>query len=129
MQQADSFIKEYLVTEDVYNGFIGVSNDRNILHTNETFAKDKGFSGKVMHGNILNAFLSHFIGECLPVKNVIIHSQEIKFLKPVYLNDTLTLNAEITDFFESVKAYIFKFRFINQHKIIVATGKIQIGLI
>ena len=99
------------------------------MHTSDTFAREKGFKGRVMHGNILNGFLSYFIGECLPVKNVIIHSQEIQFKNPVYLNDELDFVAEVSGVFESVNSIEFKFSFKNAEKKTVAKGKIQIGLL
>jgi acyl-CoA thioesterase FadM len=82
-----------------------------------------------MHGNILNGFLSCFIGEALPVKNVMIHSQEINYKKPVYMNDTLKLKAAVKEIHESVNAVVFKFSFVNQSNEIVAKGTIQIGIL
>ncbi|MFZ4058424.1 MAG: MaoC/PaaZ C-terminal domain-containing protein [Ferruginibacter sp.] len=123
------FQQVYVVDTAVYKGFIQVFNDQNPLHTNEQFAAAKGFSSCVMHGNILNGFLSHFIGECLPTKDVIIHAQNIQFSKPVYLNDILTLQVTVEDVFESVQTVEFKFNFQNQAAIKVAKGKISIGLI
>jgi acyl dehydratase len=82
-----------------------------------------------MYGNILNVFLSYFIGECLPIKEVIIHSQEINYKKPVYINDTLRLNALVSEIHESVGVVIFKYSFINQQDEIVAKGKLQIGVL
>ena len=99
------------------------------MHTDEEFAVNKGFEGRVMHGNILNGFLSNFIGECMPTKDVIIHSQEIQFKNAVYLNDLLQFKAEIIGFYESVNVIEFKFDFRNRDKKIVAKGKIQIGII
>jgi acyl dehydratase len=121
------FELKFTVTESIYLGFIENFQDKNPLHTNESFAVSKGFKSKVMHGNILNGFLSYFIGEALPSKDVIIHSQEIQFKNPVYLNDDLVLKAEVSGIYESVKAIEFKFKFINTELKVVAKGKIQIG--
>jgi len=129
MVKGTKFQQTYKVDEPVYSGFINIFKDKNPLHTNERFAQGKGFKSVVMHGNILNGFLSHFIGECLPTKDVIIHSQEIKFSKPVYLNDTLNFTAEVDDYYESVKTVEFKFYFENKDKVKVAKGKISIGII
>jgi 3-hydroxybutyryl-CoA dehydratase len=123
------FQQIYKVDENIYSGFVSLFHDQNPLHTNEKFAQKKGFKSKVMHGNILNGFISHFIGECLPTKDVIIHTQEIKYLKPVYLNDTLNLYVEVHDYFESVQTVEFKFYFQNQENIKVSRGKLSIGLI
>ncbi len=129
MQKGFSVTRSFQVTEKIYSGFIEIFNDKNPLHADESFAREKGFHSKVMHGNILGGFLSYFVGELLPMKNVIIHSQEIKFSKPVYLNDRLNFSAEADEVYDSVNAVVFKFKFENEAKEKVASGKIQIGLI
>ena len=128
--RGDQLNIDFTVTPEVYNGFIEIFKDRNILHTDKEFAKGKNFSDVVMHGNILNGFVSYFIGECLPVKNVMILSQEIKFSKPVYLNDEIIMKTELTDIIDSVKVYQFKFTFHRKNDDLkLATGKVQICLI
>ena len=129
MLKGDQFCHEFVVTRSIYTGFISLFGDRNPLHTELEFSRQKGFNGLVMHGNILNGFVSYFIGELLPVKNVIIQSQEIKFSKPVYLDDSLKFTATVEDVYESVNTIEFKFRFTNLKGIKVATGKIMVGLI
>lgn len=129
MKKGETFCQTFTISEDIYTGFIKLFNDRNPLHTEESFARQKGFENKVMHGNILNGFLSYFIGECLPIKNVVIYAQEIKYFNPVYLNDTLMFHAKIEDVFESVNTIEFKFYFENDNKQKVAKGNIQIGVL
>ena len=125
----DAFEELFIVNKETYEGFINVFRDENPLHTDRQFAIDKGFEGVVMHGNILNGFLSYFIGERLPTKNVIIHSQEIQFKNAVYLNDELQFNAEVIGMYESVNAVEFKYKFKNKNAKIVAKGKFQIGVL
>ena len=125
----DLFIEIFVVTDKTYSGFIQLFKDENPLHTDEQFAKEKGFKGIVMHGNILNGFISYFIGECLPTKNVIIHSQEIQYKVPIYLNDKLKLEAEVKGIYESVNAVELKYNFTNSASKTVAKGKVQIGLL
>jgi len=125
----DKFREKFHVSHAVYEGFISIFKDKNQLHTDESFATGHGFKKRVMYGNILNGFLSFFIGECLPDKKVIIHSQEIQYKNPVYLNDELTLAAEVTGISESVGVVEFKFNFKNSDALVVAKGKIQIGLL
>ena len=129
MEKGNLYTNQYMVAEKIYKGFIDIFDDNNPLHTDESFAKEHGMPQVVMHGNILNGFVSHFVGEILPQKNVIIHSQSINFYKPVFLNDTVTLSAELAEVYESVKTYIFKFTFKNQEGVRVAKGTVQIGLI
>lgn len=124
----NQYEENFIVSDEIYLGFIQIFKDQNPLHTNNEFAVNKGFIGKVMHGNILNGFLSYFIGECLPTKDVIIHSQEIQFKNAVYLNDVLAFKAEIIGLYESVSAVEFKFTF-KRDQTIMAKGKIQIGIL
>jgi 3-hydroxybutyryl-CoA dehydratase len=125
----DKFEEVFVLKDDTYRGFIEVFKDNNPLHTDQQFAIDKGFKGMVMHGNILNGFLSYFIGEKLLTKDVIIHSQEIQFKNAVYLNDELLFNAEIIGIYDSVNAVEFKYNFKNKEAKIIAKGKFQIGLL
>jgi 3-hydroxybutyryl-CoA dehydratase len=125
----DIYEEDFTVSDEIYTGFIHVFRDTNPLHTNQSFAVDKGFDGIVMHGNILNGFLSYFIGERLPAKDVIIHTQEIRFKNPVYLNNTLRFKARVAGIHESVNAVEFKFEFRNQVLKTVAKGNFQIGIL
>lgn len=128
-QLNEMFKHQFTVTLDVYNHFQMCSNDWNPLHTDEEFARAKGFSEKVMYGNILNAFLSYFIGECLPTKDVIIHSQDIAFKNPVFMNEILNFEAFVSGVYEAVNAVEFKYKFIKPGGKTAAKGLIQIGLL
>ncbi len=129
-QKGSVFTESFKISDEIYLDFSRVFKDFNPLHMNSEFAMKKGFKEKVMHGNILNGFLSYFIGECLPIKDVIIHSQSINYKNPVYLNEEVVLISTINDFYESVKTVEFKFRFTNKNNSITfARGNFQIGLI
>ncbi len=129
LKPGEVFEQNFVISNETYAGFIQTFKDQNPLHTDENFAKAKGFKGKVMHGNILNGFLSYFVGECLPSKNVIIHSESIIFKNAIYLDDELKLSAEVTEVYESVGAVRIKFNFLNSESKTVAKGEIQIGLL
>lgn len=120
------FVCVFQVDSKIYDGFITVFNDRNPLHTDENFAINKGFVGKVMHGNILNGFISYFIGELLPSQDVIILSQNINFKTPVYLNNQLQFEAVVIEQSDAVQVNVISFKFRNEDKQVVASGKIQI---
>jgi len=122
----------YQVTPEVYESFQCCSQDMNPLHTDEAFAQSKGFKGCVMYGNILNAFISHFVGMCLPTPHVMIQSQDIDFHKPVFLNDEITLDAGIDTVSEAVNIINYKLKFYkttDTGRQLVAKGHVQIGLL
>lgn len=129
MKKGDNFKLNFKISEQLYQRFILAFNDRNPLHTSDEFARLKGFRNKVMHGNILNGFVSYFIGEYLPIKNVIIQMQDIKYFKPIYLDEELDFMAEVTNVFESVNTIEIKFVFKKSSNEKVASGNIQIGIL
>jgi 3-hydroxybutyryl-CoA dehydratase len=129
MKKGDKFTRDFVISEKTYTGFCETFNDRNPLHVDKAFAQKRGFKDIVMHGNILNGFISFFVGECLPVKHVILQSQGIKYHNPFYLNDKIKFEAEIVDVFESVGMADFKFIFSKQDGLKVAKGMFQVGLI
>ena len=95
MNVGDIFKSEYMVDEKVFSIFRDTFKDYNPLHTNDDHAKKNGFRSKIMYGNILNGYISHFIGELIPLKEVVIVTQSINFKKPFYLNDRIFLSALI----------------------------------
>lgn len=121
--------KTFLVSKTVYEAFQQCSCDYNPLHTDESFAKAKGFHACVMYGNILNAFVSNLVGEELPTKNVIIHSQDIQYKNPVYPNDELVAEMNVEEIHESVNTVELKFKFSNCTGKVVAKGHVQIGIL
>jgi 3-hydroxybutyryl-CoA dehydratase len=124
----DKFTEHFVVSAEIHEGFIAIFGDRHPLHTDARYAVARGFRSEVMHGNILNGFLSYFIGECLPDREVMILSQEIKYKRPVYLGDRLTLEVGVVDVHHSVNVVEFacKFRNVADGKI-VALAKINVG--
>tara|TARA_B100000780_G_C21047377_1_gene420480 strand:- start:109 stop:510 length:402 start_codon:yes stop_codon:yes gene_type:complete len=125
----DTFDEKFKISDELVSDFVKLSNDRNPLHTIDKFAIDKGFKSMVVQGNLQNCFISYFIGECLPSKNVMILSQNINFKNPVYINDILNLRVKIIGVFESVDLIEFEFNFTNQLNKIISKGIIKIKLI
>lgn len=122
----------YQVTQEVYDAFQRCSNDFNPLHTDKEFANRKGFPGCVMYGNILNAFVSHFVGMALPSPDVMIQTQDIQFRKPIWLGNKITIDARQEDVSEAVGIVRFKLKFYRPAESkpeLVATGHVQIGML
>lgn len=119
----------FQVTEEVYKSFQQCSGDMNPLHTDADFAKQKGFGGCVMYGNILNCFVSYAIGMKMPTPDVMIQTQDIQYKNPVFMNDKLEMTIETEEIHESVNVVMFKFKFTNDKNKVVAKGHVQIGVL
>ena len=121
----EKYNHSFEVTDETVRRFIALSKDENPLHTDINFALLRGFSSKVVHGNIQNCFISFFVGHIFPIKEILILSQSIKYLKPVYVEDKLELKSEIVNFSESVGVYELVFSF-NRKKELVSRGVLML---
>ena len=128
VKEGTSFNHKFKVTKETSDLFINLSQDRNPLHIDDDFSISKGFKSKVIHGNIQNCFLSYFVGEISPVKEVMILSQSIKYKNPVYENETLSFEAKVINYVESMKVFEFNFKFKNSINI-VSQGSLMIKII
>lgn len=124
----DERVHQFIITEDVYASFQTCSRDMNPLHVDDDYATRKGFLEKVMYGNILNNFISYFVGMCMPSSDVMLLKQDIIYLKPTYMNDSLNLIVNIVDMHQKFNILEFKFVF-KQNDINVARGRFQIKLL
>lgn len=125
MKEGSSFTHHFIVDQVVYEGFQTTFQDLNPYHIDDKKAQEKGFKEKIMYGNILNGFVSFFVGELLPTKEVVIVSQSINFRSPFFLNDRLDFLAEVTQFSEAMSVGTFKFAFSRSAEKI-AEGKVQV---
>jgi len=125
----DKFISNYKISNEIYYGFIEIFRDSNKMHIHSATAKKYGFSEKIMHGNILNGFLSNFIGEKLPIKNIIIVDQNIKYKLPLYLDESLIFKAEVIHISKSIGVFEFKFIFLSEENQVKANGSFKIRIL
>ena len=100
--QKASFSKT-ITESDVY-GFAGLTGDFNPLHVNEERAKKMQFGERIAHGMLSASFLSTVIAMYLPGPGTIYMGQEVRFLKPVKFNDTITAIVEIAELLEKGRA-------------------------
>lgn len=93
----DSFSKERLVTDELVRSFAEVSGDYNPIHLDEEFAKTTRFGRRIAHGMLSGAFISAVLGYEFAEKKIVYLSQTLKFTAPVYIGDTVTTTATVTN--------------------------------
>ena len=96
-----SFSKK-VSNEDVFS-FAEVSGDKNPLHLDDEYAKNTMFKGRIAHGMIGAGVISAAIGMGMPGLGTTYLSQDLKFKKPVRIDDTLTVELEVTEIKEKEK--------------------------
>jgi 3-hydroxybutyryl-CoA dehydratase len=111
---------------DVYL-FAGVSGDFNPAHINEAYAKETAFKSRIAHGMLAASFVSTVLGTKLPGPGTIYMKQEMAFLAPVYIGDTITAKAEVIELMEEKKRVRLKTTCVNQDGKTVLDGEAMVS--
>ena len=75
--------------------YVRATNDSNPIHCNDEHSVTR-FKGKIVHGMLVGGLISAVLGTKMPGHGTIYVSQNMKFIKPVYVNESVTARAEIT---------------------------------
>lgn len=84
---------------DVYL-YAGVTGDLNPAHVNEAYAQKTFFKTRIAHGMLSAGFISTVLANQLPGPGTIYIRQELNFLAPVHIGDTLTARVEVIEISE-----------------------------
>ena len=122
---ADEFTKT-ISESDIYL-FAGVTGDLNPAHINETYAKDTFFKSRIAHGMLLAGFISAVIGMKLPGPGAIYIRQELKFLAPARIGDTITARVEVAHIRAEKNRITLKTTCTNQDDTLVVDGEALIS--
>ena len=123
--------EQFTVTVDgnMQERFCELTGDTNPLHTDEAYAVSQGFEGRVVYGMLTASFLSALAGVFVPGAYGILHSVEVKFVKPVYAPDVLKVTGTVTELNETVRQAVIKVEIRNQKGEKVLRGKIKAGVL
>jgi acyl dehydratase len=101
--------------------------DHSPLHVDEDYAKSRGFAGRVMHGSVLNGFLSHFIGTWFPGRFSLLLAVDLRFSQPSYLGDMVRLETVVSQKMDSRQIVILDATLANlTRNQLAARGRIQV---
>ena len=125
--QTESF--KVVVNEQMMNDFLNISGDNNPLHIDGEFAKKQGYNDMVVYGLLTTSFISKLVGVLLPGKYCLLQGIEVKYLKPVYINDELIISGTIDELHESVKRATVKVVIVNGTNQKVLKGKVEVGFL
>lgn len=114
------------ITETDIVSFAGISLDINPLHLNEEYAKTTMFKGRIAHGMIGAGLISAAIGTKLPGEGTIYLSQNLKFIAPVRIGDTITAKIEIIALDQEKRKVDLRTTCVNQDGVIVIDGEAKV---
>ena len=104
------------------DAFVDLSGDNNILHIDDEFARETGFSSRAAHGMLTSAYISTLLGTILPGPGTLWLSQQIEFVRPVYVNDEITVMGEVVKKSLGTRTITLSTRVTNQRGDLVIDG-------
>ena len=91
LKLGDRYTKKVAVGCDKVSAFADVSGDYNPIHLDDKYAETTIFKRKIAHGMLICSFISAVIGNEFPGNGAIYLSNEVKFLKPVFVEDEIIM--------------------------------------
>lgn len=82
------------ITEKMVQQFAEMSGDFNPIHMDEEYAKNTRFGRRIAHGMINAALISRTLAMELGPGGIYL-SQTLKFLHPVFIGDTVTIELTV----------------------------------
>ena len=102
--------------------FAAVSGDTNPAHLDADYANDTVFHGVIAHGMWSGALISALLGTEFPGPGTIYLNQDLHFIRPVRIGDTLTVTVTVTTKDDAKKRLTLDCDVVNQHGEKVVTG-------
>jgi len=116
----DEFAKT-ISESDVYL-FSGITGDMNPMHVNAEYAAQTKFGRRIAHGLLVAGMLGNVLGNRLPGVGTVYVSQELRFLAPTFIGDTVTARVEVVEVTDSPKRVKLKTTCTNQDGVVVVDG-------
>ena len=122
LKVGDSAQISKVITEEMIKDFAKASGDFNPVHLDQAYAEKTFFKGRIAHGLLSVGFLSAILGNILPGYGTIYLSQEVKFLAPVRIGDTLIARVEVMELIPEKNRAKFRTTCMNQDGKLVVDG-------
>lgn len=120
---------DVIITADMMEKFLSVTNDTNPMHIDAEYSKNNGgYADRIVYGMLTSSFLSTLAGVYLPGEHCLIHSVEVTFPKPVFIGDTLTISGTVKTVDERFGQAELAVKITNQKGEKVLRGKMKVGV-
>lgn len=93
---AKATLRKVFTQKDVAS-FAALSGDCNPIHLDPEYAKITIFKQPVVHGMLVSSMFSAVLAQKLPGMGSIYLEQELKFVKPVYLDAEVAATVEVVN--------------------------------
>jgi 3-hydroxybutyryl-CoA dehydratase len=125
----DKFSSGKQITDAVVRAFAELSGDFNPIHLDEEFAKTTRFGRRIAHGMISGALISAVLGYEFKERKIVYLGQIMKFVAPVFIDDTVTATATVTHIREDKPVITLETVCTNQNGETVVCGEAAVMIL
>ncbi|MCD6104274.1 MAG: MaoC family dehydratase [Thermosipho sp. (in: Bacteria)] len=108
------------ITAHMVETFAEITGDKNPVHLDEEYASKTIFKKRIAHGILSVGLISAVLGMEFPGPGTIYMKQNTKFLKPIYLDEEITIKITVKEKIDE------KSRLVLTTQIIKEDGKLAV---
>ena len=116
------------ITEEMMAQFYAITGDNSPIHMDADYAAGRGYPGRVVYGMLGASFLSTLAGVYLPGEHCLLHGVDLKFAKPIFIGDTLTVTGVVDEVNDTFREITIKASIVNQDGKKVTRAVIRAGV-
>jgi 3-hydroxybutyryl-CoA dehydratase len=111
------------ITDEDVRVFADLTGDHNPVHLDDRYASGTRFKRRVAHGMLTASLISSVLSNKLPGEGTVYLSQSLKFVAPVYLDDTVTARVTVTSIREDKPIATLETVCLNQDGELLVKGE------
>ncbi|MCK9450986.1 MAG: MaoC family dehydratase [Bacteroidales bacterium] len=121
MKLNDSFEYQFSFSQNEVDEFARVTGDNNPIHIDEAEAAKSIFKRRIMHGFLSGSVFSKVFGTLWPGKGTIFLGQNMRFVKPMYVDETYKALFKVVEV-KSNSVYVIDTSIVNATNEVMISG-------
>ena len=106
--------------------FANLCMDHNPIHLDHEYAKNTIFGKPIIHGMLIGGLVSAVLGTMLPGEGSILLEQTLKYIKPVYYDETIGVTCSVDRLIPEKNLVVLDIFCTKEDDEIVAIGEAKI---
>jgi 3-hydroxybutyryl-CoA dehydratase len=111
------------ITPHMVETFAEITGDKNPVHLDEEFASKTIFKKRISHGILSVGLISAVLGMEFPGPGTIYLKQDSKFLKPIYLDEEITIRIIVKEKIEEKSRLVLTTQIIKEDGTLALDGE------
>lgn len=129
LKTGDKFSVTKQITDEMVRTFAELVGDFNPIHLDDDFARSTRFGRRIGHGLLTSSLFSAVLGYHFSERRLVYLGQTLKFVAPVFIDDTITATATVTAIREDKPIVTLETVCTNQHGETVVAGEAAVMIL